>query len=47
MNWGSVIGWVGVAQCVAACIGYACTHDTRRALYYLFAAAITVTVIWQ
>jgi hypothetical protein len=46
MNWGAVIGWTGVAQCIAACIGYAFAHDMRRALYYLFAAAITVTVIW-
>ena len=46
MNWGAVIGWTGVVQCIGACIGYACAHDTRRAMYYLFAAAITLVVIY-
>lgn len=47
VNWGNVIGWMGVVQCVGAAIGYAFAKDIRHALYYVFAAAITVTVIWR
>jgi hypothetical protein len=47
VNWGVVLGWAGVVQCTLACIGYALAKDMRHALYYLFAAAITVCVIWR
>ena len=47
MNWGDIGAWSGVVLCVLSCIGYAFAHDTRRALYYFFAAAITITVIWK
>ena len=47
LNWGIIIGWMGVIQCAGAAIGYACARDTRHALYYLFAGAITVVVIWR
>ena len=47
VNWGEVSAWAGAALCLASAIGYAAAHDLRRALYYLFAFAITVTVIWR
>jgi hypothetical protein len=47
INWGYVLGWAGVVQCGLACIGYAFAKDVRHALYYLFAGAITVVVIWR
>ena len=47
INWGLVIGWLGVIQSAGAAIGYACAKDVRHALYFAFAAAITVTVIWR
>ncbi len=46
MNWGTVIGWAGFGQCLAAAIGYGFARDLRRVLYYVFAAAITAVVIW-
>lgn len=45
-NWGLIIGWFGVVQCIACSVGFAFARDWRRALYYLFACAITLTVIW-
>jgi hypothetical protein len=45
-NWGTIIGWAGAAQCIAAAIGYALAKDVRRSLYYVFACAITVVIIW-
>lgn len=47
LNWGEIIGWVGVVQCIGACIGYAFAKDLRHSLYYAFAGAITVVVIWR
>jgi hypothetical protein len=47
MNWGELGGWAGAALCVLSSIGYACAGDIRRCLYYLFAFAITLVVIWR
>jgi len=46
MNWGFYIGCFSVLQCAACSVGYAAARDWRHALYFLFAAAITATVIW-
>jgi hypothetical protein len=45
-NWGTIIGWAGAVQCLAAAIGYGFAKDTRRMLYYVCAGLITVVVIW-
>lgn len=47
VNWGVVIGWSGVIQSAGAAIGYAFAKDFRHALYFAFAAGITVCVIWR
>lgn len=47
INWGVVIGWSGVIQSAGAAIGYAFARDYRHALYFLFAACITLVVIWR
>jgi hypothetical protein len=47
INWGNVIAWSGVIQSTGAAIGYAFAKDYRHALYFLFAAAITLVVIWK
>jgi hypothetical protein len=47
MNWGQVGAWAGASLCIFSSIGYAFAGDLRRALYYLFAFAITVVVIWR
>jgi hypothetical protein len=47
MNWGQIISWAGVALSIGAAIGYAFAKDARHALYFAFAAAITITVIWR
>ena len=47
MNWGFYIGCFSVFQCVACAVGYACARDVRHALYFTFAAAITLNVIWR
>jgi len=46
MNWGFYIGVFSVFQCAACSIGYAFARDWRHSLYFAFAGAITVTVIW-
>jgi hypothetical protein len=45
MNYGTAISWVSVVLCVGSSVGYFCAGDVRRALYFFFAACITVTVI--
>ena len=47
MNWGARISWASVVLCLASSVGYWVAKDYRRALYYFFAACITVVVIWQ
>ena len=47
LNWGEVAAWAGIVLSLASALGYAAVHDVRRALYYLFAAAITLTVVWR
>ena len=37
---------VAIATILASAIGYAAVKDWRRALYFFFAFAITVVVIW-
>ena len=46
MNWGKILAWASIALCAGASIGYLCAGDHRRALYYFFAACITMTVSW-
>lgn len=47
LNYGQIIAWSGVIQSACAAIGYAFAKDIRHALYFLFAAAITLVVIWR
>ena len=47
LNWGEIGAWAGAGLCVVSAVGYAVAHDYRRALYYAFACAITVVVIWR
>ena len=47
INWGLVTSWGGVFFSIASAIGYAFAKDTRHALYFAFAAAITIVVIWR
>jgi hypothetical protein len=47
VNWGQIIAWTGVVLNIGAALGYAFAKDTRHALYFAFAAAITITVIWR
>jgi len=47
INWGEIMAWAGALLCFGSAIGYAVAHDYRRALYYTFAFAITVVVIWR
>lgn len=47
VNWGVFFGWAGVIQSVLACIGFGLAGNWRLCLYYLFAALITLTVIWR
>ena len=47
MNWGAIFAWAGIALSLGASIGYAFAHDWRRSLYYLFAALVTITVVWK
>lgn len=46
VNLGEVGAWAGIALGVVSAIGYAFAHDYRRALYFSFGVAITLTVIW-
>lgn len=47
LNWGQIVAWSGVILSVGAAIGYAFAKDIRHALYFGFAAAITICVIWR
>jgi len=47
MNFGQLISWVGVLLNVGAAVGYCIARDYKRALYFFFAACITLTVIWR
>lgn len=40
MNWGKIFAISQLLLCVAACIGYLCSKDWRRALYWGAAAVI-------
>ena len=46
-NWGDISAWAGALLSLSSAIGYAFAHDWRKALYFGFAFAITVTVIWR
>jgi TPP-dependent pyruvate/acetoin dehydrogenase alpha subunit len=47
INWGTVGSWAGIGLGVISAVGYAFAHDYRRALYFTFGVAITLTVIWR
>lgn len=47
INWGVVGGWAGALLSLASAVGYAFQRDWRNALYFGFACAITVVVIWR
>jgi hypothetical protein len=47
VNWGNVVAWAGAFLSLGSAIGYAFAKDYRRALYFAFAFAITITVIWR
>ncbi len=47
MNWGNVIAWAGALLSLGSAVGYAFAHNWQKALYFLFAFCITVTVIWK
>jgi hypothetical protein len=47
LNWGEAGAWANAALSLASAVGYTLVHDWRRALYFLFAFAITVTIIWK
>ena len=47
VNWGVVGGWAGALLSLGSAIGYAFQRDWRHALYFAFAFAITVVVIWR
>lgn len=44
MNWGKTLAEVNIVLNSGVAIGYVFAGDMRRALYWLFAAAITATV---
>ena len=46
MNWGYIIGWLGIVQAVATSVGFAFASNWRMSLYYFFAAAIGTTLLW-
>jgi hypothetical protein len=46
INWGDAGAWAGAFLSLGSAIGYAAAHDWRRALYFFFACAITVTIAW-
>lgn len=47
LNWGQIFAWTGALLSLGSAVGYALAHDYRKALYFLFAFAITVCVIWK
>jgi hypothetical protein len=47
MNLGTVAGWGGAGFSALTSIGYFIAGDIRRGLYFAFAFAITLTVIWR
>lgn len=44
INWGKTSAWTLVVFMLICSIGYAASKDYRRALYWFFAACVTVTV---
>jgi hypothetical protein len=44
LNWGKVMAWVLIAMMLLAAVGYAVARDYRKALYWFFAACVSVTV---
>jgi hypothetical protein len=47
LNGGELVAWAGVLFSLGSAVGYAIAKDVRHALYFTFAAAITVCVIWR
>jgi len=47
LNWGQIIAWAGILLSIGAAIGYAFARDWRHFLYFTFAAAITICVVWR
>ena len=47
INWGQIVAWAGAFLSLGAAIGYTFAKDWRHALYFLFAAAITIVVIYK
>jgi TPP-dependent 2-oxoacid decarboxylase len=47
LNWGEISAWGIIGLSFASAVGYAVAHDWRRALYFLFATCITLTVAWK
>jgi hypothetical protein len=47
LNWGQIVAVLGILLSVGVAIGYAVAKDWRHALYFAFAAAITICVIWK
>jgi hypothetical protein len=47
MNYGAIGAWAGAVLSLVSAVGYFAAHDYRRALYFFFAFAITLTVIWR
>lgn len=45
-NLGQISGWTMTFMCIVTAFGYALARDWRRALYFLFAAAINATVVF-
>lgn len=44
INWGKVFAWVLIVLMLACALGYALAKDYRKALYWFFAACVSVTV---
>lgn len=47
MNPGRLIAFAIISLSLLSAIGYAITGDIRRSLYFLFGAAINLTVVWR
>lgn len=47
VNWGTFGGWAGAVLAGVTSIGYFIAGDIRRGLYFLFACAITLTIVWK
>jgi len=44
MNIGRVLAWIMIVLAVAACVGYGCQGDWRRAVYWAAAAVLQFAV---